>query len=259
MLGPLQVRRRDGSIVDPTQWRTGKAADLLRLLALRNGDAVPALTLVAALWPRSDQRRGQVSLRTAASEVRKVIGPEFLERSMAGLRLRDVWVDVTTFRDMSAKAHELAVIGDVSAVYPIAREADRLFCGDFTAHNDEAEWAQNERRALSNTYRVLLCEASESALAIGLGHEAVDFARRAAALDPLSERASRMLMHAHADVGELSLALREYERCQTVLSERLGVKPSPQTRELHRLLLHSVQLTPTQALLAQRGHHTTAG
>ena len=37
LLGPLQVRRADGSLVHPQEWRTGKTVDLLRLLATRAG------------------------------------------------------------------------------------------------------------------------------------------------------------------------------------------------------------------------------
>jgi DNA-binding SARP family transcriptional activator len=244
MLGPFQVRHREGGVVDRTEWRTGKAADLLRLLALQGGDPVATQTLVAALWPGSDQRHGQASLRTAASQVRRVVGPQFLERSLAGLRLLDAWVDVAAFREMSTKAHELIGIGEFAAGYELAREADRLVRGEFTAHDDGADWAQNERRALSNRHQVLLCDASESAAALGLGHEAVDFASRAIALDPFSERASRLLMRGHADVGELSLALREYERCRTLLSEELGIDPSAQTRDVHLALLRSQRLLP---------------
>jgi len=252
MLGPFQVRRSDGSTVDRSDWRTGKAADLLRLLALQGGDPVATQTLVAALWPGSDQRHGQASLRTAASQVRRVVGPEFLERSLAGLRLVDAWVDVTAFRTMSTRAHELTALGEFAAGYELAREADRLVRGEYTAHDDGADWVQNERRALSNRHQVLLCDASESAAALGLGHEAVDFATRAAALDPFSERATRLLMRAHADVGELSLALREFDRCRTLLSEELGIDPSPQTGDLHLALLRSQPRIPARSGSRQR-------
>ena len=94
---------------------------------------------------------------------------------------------------------------------------------------------------------MLLCDASESASALGLGQDAVDFAARAVILDPFSERASRLLMSGHADVGELSLALREYERCRTLLAEELGIDPSPQTREVHLALLRSQRRAPRAA------------
>lgn len=263
MLGPFQVRRHDRTVVDRNEWRTGKVSDLLRLLALRGGEPVTTHALVTALWPGSDQRHGHASLRTAASQVRRVVGSEFLERSLAGIRLRGVWVDVTEFRELAAKAHQLIGRGEIAAAEAVARRADALYRGDLTAHNDGADWAQNERRALIATYQVLLCDASESAAALGLGHDAVDFASRAVGLDPFSERASRLLMNGHAEVGELSLALREYERCRTLLAEELGIDPSPQTREVHLTLLRGQrrgthEVPPPQRLCADSPLDTSA-
>ncbi len=252
MLGPFHVRRHDGTVVDRREWRTGKVADLLRLLALRGGEPVTTQALVTALWPGSDQRRGNASLRTAASQLRRVVGGEFLERSLAGISLRGVWVDVPEFRELAAKAHHLVGRGDISAADAVARQADALYRGDLTAHDDGADWAQNERRGLIATHQVLLCDAAESAAALGHGHDAVDFASRAVDLDPFSERASRLLMNGHADVGELSLALREYERCRTLLSDELGIDPSPQTREVHLTLLRSQRRTPHRVITPHR-------
>ncbi len=51
-------------------------------------------------------------------------------------------------------------------------------------------------------------------------------------------------MTSHADVGELSFALREYERCRALLADELGIDPSPQTREVHLALLRSQRRVP---------------
>ena len=252
MLGPFQVRRHDGTDVDRSEWRTGKVSDLLRLLALRGGEPVTTQTLVTALWPESDQRHGSASLRTAASQVRRVVGGEFLERSLAGFSLRGVWVDVAEFRELAAKAHHLTGRGEIAAADAVARRADSLYRGDLTAHDEGADWVQNERRALNATYQVLLCDAAETSSALGLGRDAVDFASRAVVLDPFSERASRLLMIGHADVGELSLAFREYERCRTLLADELGIDPSPQTREVHLALLRSERRTRRQVGTARQ-------
>ena len=132
MLGPFQVGARTAAIVDRGEWRTGKVSDLLRLLALRGGDPVPRPDLVAALWPGSDQRHGNASLRTAASQVRRVVGAEFLERSLAGIRLRDVWVDVTEFRDLSGQGPSTDRSGrDRCRGTGLPGEADRLVPGRF--------------------------------------------------------------------------------------------------------------------------------
>ena len=244
MLGSFQVRRDDGTLVDRGEWRTGKAADLVRLLALQAGEPIPVNTLVSTLWPGSDQRRGQASLRTAASQVRRVLGGCHLERSLAGLQLRGVWVDVMTFRALAVRAHQLMALGQFAGVNDAAREADSLYRGELRAYDDGAEWAQSERQALATTYQALLCDAAEAAVSLGLATDAVDFAGRAVILDPFSERASRLLMRGHAEMGELSLALREYERCRTQLADELGIDPSPQTRELHLFLLRSERPAP---------------
>jgi DNA-binding SARP family transcriptional activator len=239
MLGPLQVRRGDGSTVDPQAWRTGKTADLLRMLALRAGQPVPTDGLLTALWPNSDLRRGQASLRTAVSQIRQILGRDYLERGLTGLRLCDAWVDVVAFRTLAAQARRLMCTGDLDRVETVAREADGLYLGNLRAHDDGADWAQTERRSLAGAHQVLLCDAADATLARGAAPDAIDFASRAIEVDPFSERASRVLMRGYADLGDTSLALREYERCRLLLAEELGVDPSPQTRALHLELLRS--------------------
>jgi DNA-binding SARP family transcriptional activator len=237
MLGSLIVRRADGTDVDRGEWRTGKVIDLLRLLALAGGEPVASKNLVAALWPGSDQQHGNASLRTAASQIRRIIGGDHVERSLSGLRLRHAWIDVTEFRTLATQAHQSAILGHYNAVRTAAREASELYRGDFGGHDDGAEWVQSERSRLSGAHQVLLCDGAEAAIELGLGHEGVDYAQRATTVDPFSERATRLLMRGHAAVGEVSLALREYERCRLLLADELGIDPSPPTRELHLALL----------------------
>jgi DNA-binding SARP family transcriptional activator len=246
MLGPLRVQRGDGSSVDSREWRTGKTADLLRILAMRAGQPVPADKLLAALWPNSDQHRGQASLRTAVSQIRQVLGRDCVERSLAGLRLRNAWVDVEAFRRLSAEVRRLMSIGDLSRVESIAREADALYLGDLRANDEAAEWVLTERHALANAYQELLCDAADATVAHGFGRDTVDFASRALALDPFSERACRAVMRGHAAMGQTSQALREFEHCRQLLAEELGVDPSQPTRELYLELLRSEPTPPVR-------------
>ncbi len=239
ILGPLIVQRPDGSLVDRAEWRTGKVIDLLRLLALADGEPVATKKLVASLWPGSDQQRGNASLRTAVSQVRRIIGCDQIERSLSGLRLRHSWVDVSNFRHLATEAHRFAGLGRYDSVRRVARQADALYRGDFGAHDDGAEWVQTERRDLCAAHQTLLCDAAEAAILLGLGREGVDFALRATTVDPYSERATRLLMRAHAAAGEISCALREFERCRLLLADELGIDPSPPTRELYLTLLRS--------------------
>jgi DNA-binding SARP family transcriptional activator len=245
MLGPLQVTRVDGTQVQPREWRTGKTTDLLRLLALRFDDPVPVGPLIDALWPSADRRHGQASLRTAASQIRQVLGQDSLTRSPTGLSLRGVRVDVVAFRSLAAEVNRLMAVGKLGEIAAIARRADALYRGELRAFDDGAEWAQSERRRLNRTRNTLLCDAAEASMAGGIVRDALDYAARAVADDPFSERASRLLMLSYAGRGEISPAIREYERCRKLLAEELGVDPSPQTRAVHlQLLRNQASTTP---------------
>jgi DNA-binding SARP family transcriptional activator len=244
MLGALEVQRIDGLVVDPRAWRTGKTADLVRLLALGAGQPVATHTLLSVLWPKSDQPHGRASLRTAVAQVRHVLGRDCVERSLGGLRLHDTWVDVVAFRGLAADVRRMMSSTDLSSVEAIAREADALYRGDLRAHDDSADWVQVERRSLADTRQILLCDAADATLACGNAQDAIDFATRALALDPFCERACRVLMRGFAEIGESSRALREYECRRVLLAEELGVDPSPQTRALHLELLRVDHPTP---------------
>lgn len=239
MLGPLHVSRGDGTVVSPQEWRTSKTADLVRILALHAGEPVASEVLLAALWPRSDQQHGRASLRTAASRLRHVLGSSCLERTMAGLRLCNTWTDVFAFRTLAAEVRHLMDVGELGEVPGLARQADALYRGDLRAHDDSSDWAQHERRNLALAYQSLLCDAADATAACGPAREALDFARRAQAVDLFSERACRALMRAYAELGELPRALREYERCRALLLEELGVDPSAETQALHVRLLRA--------------------
>jgi DNA-binding SARP family transcriptional activator len=200
--------------------------------------------LLSVLWPKSDQHRGLASLRTAVAQVRQVLGHHHVERSLAGLRLADAWVDVVAFRDLTAEVRRLMSAADMSRVVAIAREADALYRGDLRAHDDGAEWVQAQRHSLADARQIMLCDAAEATLACGSAQDAIDFAGRALALEPFCERACRVLMRGFAEIGESPRALREYEHRRMLLAEELGVDPSPQTRALHLELLCKDQPSP---------------
>jgi LuxR family transcriptional regulator, maltose regulon positive regulatory protein len=54
--------------------------------------------------------------------------------------------------------------------------------------------------------------------------------------DRAHEEAYRLLMRAHAYLGERSTALRLYTRCVAMLEEDLGVGPLPETTALYNTL-----------------------
>lgn len=239
LLGELEVRRRDGSLVEPGEWRTAKNMDLLRLLALGNGQVVRSTGLMERLWPAVSTERARASLRTATSQLRRVLGAPCVVRRPDGLLLEGAWVDTHAFLHGVRRAQQAAREGRPDDVVAATRTADVLYRGDFHAHDDDSDWALAERTHLVRSRQAMLTEAAGAALEIGLPREALDFAQSAVALDRTSESAHRALMRAHAELGEIGSALRVFESYRAHLADELGADPSRQTLDLHLQLLRA--------------------
>ncbi len=246
MLGPLLVRREDGSKVRDEEWRTSKTLDLLRLLALHNGEAVPVRTIVELLWPGVPESRGRASLRTAASQLRKSLGDNCLERRIGGLVLVGAWVDVQVFEDVLTQAATCAREGDHQGAVSAVKHAEALWVGDLDLPDHPGDWMYEARERLHRLRCRALLDAAEAAAAVCWMRDSLAFAERAASLAP-SEEATRALMRALAGVGEVEKALEVFERTRRDLARDYGADPSPQTRALH------VQLMTGTAAPARRG------
>lgn len=237
LLGDFSVTRADGSVVLDGQWKTGKTMDLVRILALSDGRSVRLSRLTSVLWPDVSEQRARGSLRTAASQIRTAIGSNCVERRHDGLALTSAWVDVVEFLEGVTRVHGAHQRGDPHRVLELTRATDGLHTGRFHAHDDSASWVDAEREVIARARHAMLCEAAASALETGELDEAVALAERAVEVDSSSELANRLLMTAHAELGDIGRALRVFERFRGHLAAELGVDPSPQTRELHLRLL----------------------
>ena len=237
MLGSLRVRRGDNSPVHPAEWRTGKTVDLLRLLALNVGRPVRIDSLLDKLWPDVAEAKGRASLRTAASQIRRTLSCDCIERRMDGLALTGAWVDVSAFRDLAVEARASHRSGDHAKVVCLTRQADAMYLGDFEAHDGGSDWAVELRESMAAMRVALLTDAAESAVELRWLQDAVDLASLVIDADPYSDRGHRGLMSAFAGLGETDRALRVYTNFRAVLHNDLGISPSAQTQALQMSLL----------------------
>ena len=252
LLGPLRVRLADGVHVQDRDWRTGKNADLLRWLALQAGEPVAVDMLADGLWPDADETRARSSLRTAVAQLRRVLGASAVERVAAGLVLTGCWVDAPTFLQLSEDVDRHRRASRWSEAFAAALEADALYVADMPVADGAPVTLAEHANALAALHHRLLGDAAEAALEMGWARDAVDFAQRLREVDPVSERASRVLMLGLAALGEVSHALAEFERVRHVLAEELGVDPSPQTRAAQLKVLQPLPARPKSTAFVGR-------
>ena len=255
LLGPPRVER-DGA---PIEVDTRKAIALLAYLAMhpeRHGrDAVAGL-----LWPDYDTEHARGALRRTLSTLNKAVGPGWLaaDRTTVGFARTSFWLDVAEFEGLLAGRRDHGHPPEdacPACVAPLAAAAG-LHRGDFLAgfslrdstSFDDWQYFQAERlrRELAGTLERL------ATAQIGQHHwdDAVDAARRWLALDPLHEPAHRQLMRIYTWSGRRGAALRQFQACQRVLEEELGVEPLEETVAVHEAIQASRLPPPPEVIPA---------
>src|SRR5215218_491966 len=241
LLGPPRVER-DGA---PIEVDTRKAIALLAYLAVapeRHGrDAVAGL-----LWPDYDTEHARGALRRTLSTLNKAVGPGWLaaDRTTVGFARTSFFLDVARFEELLAgcRTHGHPPEAACPACVEPLTEAARLHRGDFLAgfglrdstSFDDWQYFQAERlrRELAGTLERL----AKALIGQHRWDDAVDAARRWLALDPLHEPAQRQLMRIYAWSGRRGAALRQFQACQRVLEEELGVEPLEETVAVHEAI-----------------------
>ncbi|MEV8376219.1 BTAD domain-containing putative transcriptional regulator [Kribbella sp. NPDC056861] len=99
------------------------------------------------------------------------------------------------------------------------------FCPEFES------WLLVERHRLSAAIEGRLRETAVSLVAGGRAPEAVAYASKAVALNPLEQGNHELLVRSLAISGSRTAALRQVAVCEDLLRRELGIEPSPALRE----------------------------
>ena len=211
----------------------GQATALLAILAAERHRAVSRGELADHLWSRSPPPESAQALRSLVSKLRRHFGQVHHDPipSCMGcyqLALRDAWVDLECARSAIHDAEAELAAGRLRAVCGPALVAASISRDPFLP-GWSSEWSDARRRELADVrIRALECLA-EVWLAHGAHHLAIRDAREVVRRAPFREPAYRQLIRAHAAAGSRAEAARAYEDLRTLLSDELGVAPSPET------------------------------
>jgi len=246
LLGPPEVTL-DGKPV--ASFASNKVRALLAYLAVEADRPHRRDALVTLLWPNRPDRAARTSLRRALYNLRRAIGdleadPPFLHTSRETIQFNSAsesWVDVVAFRALLATEQ--------------LEEAVALYRGPFLegfSLKDSPtfdDWCILTQEQLHQQALMALQQLTEQYEHQGQLERACEMARRQVELEPWREEAHRDLMRLLALRGLRSTALRQYQACEQVLREELGVAPDPDTAALYRAIRER-QIVPLQTASA---------
>lgn len=209
---------------------------LLAILALSPTQAMSRERLAGLLWGGRGEEQARNSLRQSLAVLRKELGSDGngLIRSLdEALTLQSEAVIVDALQVVAASTSD-----NLATLRAAAALCRGELMADFNIQEESfEEWLAIERSNHESAMFRLLQKLTEQET----GQSRIATAQRLVALDPLREASQRALMQAYADAGENGLALKQFEACQRLLRDQLGVAPAKETLELSRRLASGEQ------------------
>ena len=180
-------------------------AALLAWLALEG--PTPRARLAELLWPDSDADAARNALRQRVFQLRKLLGFDAVVGS-ATLALAEGLTHALEDAD--------SLLGDAA---PVAG-------GQFAA------WLEQQRLRRRRRMQRSLAELAQGAEDARDWDDALSHAQELLALEPVSEAAHRRVMRLHYLAGDGAAALLAFDRCEQVLRDEVGARPSAETLAL---------------------------
>ena len=221
--GGLAVARSDGMTLPSLERRNRMRQLLARLVVERS---VPRTTLAAEMWPDLTVDQAANNLRVTLAKLLAVIEPDRVDgRSWwirtVGERLvlagEGLSVDAGDFDGHLRDARAAEAQGASSVAYDHYLAAVDGYVGEFLPDVDQP-WAVHERLRLQSLGYAAACRLAEFEVARGEPEVAMDHAGAALRIDPLGERAHRLLIGCHLALGATDAARATAE----VMKLRLG-------------------------------------
>ena len=252
VLGQVAAAGDDG----PLTLGAPKQRALLAFLLLNANAVVPRDRLVDVLWGDEPPQSAVSSLQVYVHGLRKVLGPERIERHGTGYRLQlePEELDLARFERLVEGAARALASGRAPDAAEDLRRALDIWTGEPLAdlagepvHGTEAPQLE-ERRLRAVELR------HDAALALGDHDALVPELERLIAAEPYRERFRAQHALALYRSGRQVDALAAVRAARELLVEELGVDPGPELQELERQILRHDPLlaapdAPTPALL----------
>lgn len=244
LLGSFEVVI-NGAVV--TGFKYAKVRALLAYLAVGASRAHPRSELAALLWPEQPERAAHASLSQALTTLRNALDDKAAESPVllsdthtVQLDARSVTIDSSQLLAMlsTAESHGHHTWRTCAVCAERLQAALAFYRGSFLADvsvADSAEfeqWASLQREHLAQRALTILERLVERAQWCGAYREALVYAQRLVALEPLLEANQRAVMRLLALNGETAAALAQYRQTQTMLADELDLEPEPATSAL---------------------------
>jgi predicted ATPase/DNA-binding SARP family transcriptional activator len=242
LLGLLRVRQGDQ---ETTHVFTRKTGALMAYLACYSTRKHRREELMELLWPEQDPQAAQNNLRVVLTRLRREFqpsdptAPTLILADRLYVSLHACHTDVAEF-DALIQAAKGASTPETQI--PPLQTAIDLYHGHLLPGFDDA-WIMPERQRFADGYLWALDRLTVAAAQARDYDQALVYAHRSIAVDPLRESSHRSVMRLYAAIGRPAAALQQYRELQRLLWEELGATPTAVTQEFAAQLIARPEAT----------------
>ncbi|MFC7587889.1 BTAD domain-containing putative transcriptional regulator [Nonomuraea antimicrobica] len=223
---------------NPVRVPEAKVRALLTDLLVHEGRPVTADRLIDDLWGEDLPGNPANTLQVKISQLRRALGRDRVVHESAGYRLRlDQPTDEVDAERFQSLVTEARSAGDARARAELLTQALGLWRGPAYADVEDEEFARAAAQRLTEQRLAVLEEQAECRLELGdhilLIGELADLVARY----PLRERLRAIQLRALYLAGRQSEALASYAELRELLTDELGLDPSPELAALQGAIL----------------------
>ena len=244
--GSFEVRRQQQPVT-LCQNRNGQA--IFRYLVAQPGYRATVDALMEALWPDEEPTVARRKLQVAISALRCSLNSGYACDPGGGyilckqhLYLLNPAVRFTTDIAEFLQCYEAGRHAPEDEMVLQYERACRLYTGPLLMEDRYTDWSIGRREQLSQVHLTMCLTLAEQALKHGVYENVISWAHALLAENPCDESAHRLLMLAYVRQGRRNEAMKQYQRCECILFDELGVAPLPETMRLFQsIVTHRAQ------------------
>ncbi|MBV9713624.1 MAG: tetratricopeptide repeat protein, partial [Ktedonobacteraceae bacterium] len=218
-----------------TRWRMARAMELCFFL-LESNHPMRKEQIISSLWPEFDESIDQ-TFRSTIFYLRKTLGETFLQYHAGAYKLITdvIWYDVSAFCQHYNQAKKALRTKDDRVARTELLQMVDLYHGDYV-QSFYSNWCTFRRDELKQLYLEGRRQLAHIYWRLEQFDESIIHWQHMLSLDNCLEDAHYGLMRCFLKQGKRGLALRQHQRCTTILRDELGVSPGPTIQNLYQRL-----------------------
>ncbi len=197
------------------------------------------------LWPEEDARKTAKRFHVTLAALRKILEPDIVKGTPSSYLLssgdtyrlqtgNEGWIDCQAF---ARELHLAQQADDPTEAMAHYRKAESLYQGDFLEEDRYAQWCLEPRERYQEDYLYCLmklihyCEQQQD------DQLCILFAGKYLKMDKYAEHIYRRLMRCHARMGNKTMVVKTFQKCEATIVNEFNCPLSPQSIELYQRLV----------------------